>query len=185
MTAVIVTGAFVATKLWGDWHREAPFARDIETILYAFSIVVAGMVILLVFTREELVIADGFLTRRNLIGIPRRYPLDTIGGMARRDVTYLVGPPSQYVIVYDKQSRCLFKMNRVLWDPSDVRRLHAIAGGDGRTRLVTMSEFEAEFPGSIAYLITHPWVLIAIEFVVLLVLLIAIVSIQDALTSRL
>lgn len=185
MAGVLVAVAFGVIRLWGDWHHAAPVARDLEAILYAFLIVVAGLLILLVFTREELVIADGVLTRRNLLGVPIRYPLDTIGGMARRDVTYLVGPPSHYVIVYDKRNRCLFKMNRVIWDPSDVMRLHARVGGDGRMRPATMSEAEAEFPGSISWLITHAWVTIAIEFFVLLLLLFVLVSIQDALTSRL
>lgn len=156
-----------------------------ESILFAFAIILAGLVILLVFTREEVVIGDGVLERRNLLGVPSRYSLDAIGGVARRDVTYLFGPPSHYVIVYDEQHRCLFKMNRVIWDPGDVSRLHARLGGDGRTRRATMSEVEAEFPGSIAWLITHPWVLIALEFVVLLGVLFALVSIQDAIASRL
>jgi hypothetical protein len=185
VTAVVVTGAFVAARLWGDWHRATPVARDMEAILFAFLIILAGLVILLVFTREEVVVADGVLERRNVLGIPSRHSLDAVGGMARRDVTYLLGPPSHYVIVYDKQHRCLFKMNRVIWDPGDVSRLHARLGGDGRTRPATMSEVEAEFPGSIPWLITHPWLLIAMEFVVLLAALFALVSIQDAIASRL
>lgn len=186
VSALVVVGVFVVIRLWGDWHRVPIVARDLEAILFASSIVFAGLVILLVFTREELVIAGGTLTRRNLLGIPTRYPLDRIGGMARRDVTYLFArQPSQYIVVYDKQNRCLFKMNRVIWDPGDVRRLHAIVGGDGRTRLSTMSELAEEFPGSIAWPIAHPWATFAIEFAVLLVLLFALVSLQDAVTSRL
>jgi hypothetical protein len=154
-----------------------------EAILYAFLIVIAGLVVLLVFRREELTITDGVVTRRNLLGIPTKYKLDAIGGMARRDVDFVLVPqPTQYVVVYDKQNRCLFKMNRVIWDPADVRKLHAAVGGEGRTRRVSMFELEAEFPGSVAWLITHPWVLIGVEFVVLFALLVALVTLQDALT---
>lgn len=184
-TGVVVIVVYSAINVWASWRRGTPVERDMEVVLYASLILITLLVVLLVFQREELVVANGVLTRRNLLGLPRRYPLDAIGGMARRDVTYLVGRPAQYVIVYDKRNRCLFKMNRVIWDPADVRRLHAIVGGDGRTRLVTMGEAEEEFPGTVAWLITHPFVLIPLEFVVLLVVLFALVSLTDALTPRL
>ena len=57
-------------------------------------------------------------------------------------------------------------------------------GGDGRTHLVTSAELAEEFPASVAWLITHRVVLIAVEFAVLLVLLFAPVSLQDALTGK-
>ncbi len=163
----------------------APVARDIEVVGYAFLIVVAGLVILLVFTREELVVAGGVLTRRNLLGLPRRYGLDVIGGMARRDVTYLFArQPAQYVVVYDRHNRCLFKMYRVIWDPTDLGRLHAMVGGDVRTRPVTSAELAEEFPGSIAWPIAHPWASIAVEFALLLVFFFVLVTVIDPLISR-
>ena len=170
-----------ALTLWRD-RNAGPIARDMEAILYAGAIVVAALVVLLVFTREELVIADGVLTRRNLLGIPTRYGLDLIGGLARRDVDFVLVPrPQEYVVVYDRQKRSLFKMNRVIWDPADVRRLHAIVGGDGRTRRVTMFELAYEFPGSVPRLLYHPWILLAVELVVILVVIFGLVALQDAL----
>ena len=136
--------------------------------------------------REELVITGDALTRRNLFGVPKNYKLDAIGGMARRDVLFVLArEPARYVVVYDKQHRCLFKMNRVIWDPADVRGLHAIVGGDGRTQLVTSAELADEFPGSVAWLITHPLVGIAVEFAVLLTLIFGLVGLQEALTGKL
>ncbi len=171
-----------ALRLWRDWNGAGPITRDIETAIYAAAIVVAALVVLLVFTREELVIADGVLTRRNLLGIPTRYALDVIGGLARRDVDFFPVPrPTEYVVVYDKQKRSLFKMNRVIWDPADVRRLHAILGGEGRTRRVTMFDLAEEFPGSMPRLLYHPWILLAVELAVILVVILGIVALQDAL----
>ena len=60
-----------------------------------------------------------------------------------------------------------------------------MVGGDGRTQLVTSAELAEEFPGSVAWLITHPLVGIAVEFAVLLTLIFGLVTLQDALTGKL
>ena len=186
VAALVAAIVLTAINVAASWKRGTPVGRDMELVLYALLIVVSLLIVLLVFQREELVISGDVLTRRNLLGLPTSYKLDAIGGMARRDVLFVLArQPARYVVVYDKQHRCLFKMNRVIWDPADLRGLHALVGGDGRTQLVTSAELAEEFPGSVAWLITHPVVLIAVEFAVLLMLLFALVTLQDALTGKL
>jgi len=186
VAVVVLAAVLIPLNIAASLKHATSVERDMEVVIYAALVVVSSLVILLVFQREELVVAEGVMTRRNLLGMPKRYHLDAIGGMARRDVLFVLArQPARYMVVYDKQHRCLFKMNRVIWDPADVRKLHSIVGGDGKTQLVTSAELEHEFPGSLAWLITHPLVLIAVEFVVLLVILVALVSLADALSPKL
>jgi hypothetical protein len=185
VAVAILAAVLIPLNIAASWRRGTPVERDVVVVIYAALVVVSALVILLVFQREELVVADGLMTRRNLLGVPKRYELDAIGGMARRDVLFVLArQPARYVVVYDKQHRCLFKMNRVIWDPADVGKLHSIVGGDGKTQVVTSAELEDEFPGSVAWLLTHPLVLIAVEFAVLMGVLIALVSLTDALRPK-
>jgi hypothetical protein len=88
------------------------------------------------------------------------------------------------VIVYDKDHRCLFKMNRPFWDEEDIRRLHSFLGGQSKVERVPSLMLAEEFPGSVAWPVLHPFVLIAMELVAVVALIVGIVVIQDALTHR-
>lgn len=181
--ALFVCGSVAVVDLLA--LSKKPAQQEMEAVAFALLAVVFGMVTLLVFQREEIKVADGLVTRRNLLGIPTRYPLEQIGGMTRRDVIYIGSPrPQQSVVVYDTEHRCLFQMSRPLWDPADIRRLHARLGGDGRTQLVTSSELDAEFPGAVPWVIRHPFTMIAIEFGVVLAIVVSLVVLIDALSHR-
>lgn len=181
--ALVVCGFVAVVDVLALHHK--PAQQEFEAVAFALLAIAFGLVTLLVFQREELNVSNGILTRRNMFGIPTRYPLASIGGVTRRDVMYVGSPqPARLLIVFNKEHRCLFKMNRVIWDPSDVRRLHARLGGDGRTQLITSGELATEFPGSVPWVIEHPLSLFAFEAVVLIAVVVGLVALIDALPPR-
>jgi hypothetical protein len=181
--ALLVCAVVGAIDLVG--LRRRPAQLEVEAIVFALMAITLVTATLLVFRREEMKVAGGVLTRRNMLGIPTRYPLDRIGGMTRRDVMFIGSrQPARLVVVYDKDNRCLFTMSRLVWDPSDVRRLHARLGGDGRTRLVTSGELAEEFPRSVPWIVQHPLVLSGLTVVVTIGVLVLLLMIGDAMTHR-
>ena len=180
--AVALTSVLVGYQLWINWHTGARYPLVIS---WALFYAVFGILLVMFFRREEIILAGGRLTRWNLVGMAKAYAIDDIGGIARRDVDFpLVARPTQYVIVYDKDRRCLFKMNRPFWDAEDIRRLHAFLGGQSKVERVPWLMLADEFPGSVAWPLLHPFVSMALEFVAIAALIIGIVVIQDALTHR-
>ena len=181
--ALLVCGVVAAIDLVG--LRRRPAQLEVEAIVFALMAITAVIAALLVFRREEVKVAGRVLTRWNMLGIPTRYALDRIGGMTRRDVVYLGSrQPARLVVVYDTDNRCLFTMSRLVWDPNDVRRLHARLGGDGRTRLVTSGELAGEFPRSVPWIVQHPLVLAGLTCVVIVGVFILLLMIGDALSHR-
>lgn len=54
----------------------------------------------------------------------------------------------------------------------------------GSTPLLTSSELDAEFPGAVPWVIRHPFTMIAIEFGVVLAIVVSLVVLIDALSHR-
>jgi hypothetical protein len=182
LAAVALTSPLVGYQIWSNWQTGARYPLVIS---WALFYAIFGVLLVVFFRREEIVLAGGRLTRWNLVGVAKAYAIEDIGGMARRDVDFpLVARPTQYVIVYDKDHRCLFKMNRPFWDEEDIRRLHAFLGGQSKVERVPSLMLAEEFPGSVAWPVLHPFVLIAVELVAVVALIVGIVVIQDALTHR-
>jgi hypothetical protein len=182
LVSVAVTTPLVVYQIWTGWQTGARYPLVIFWVLFY---AVFGIFLVVFFRREEIVLAGGRLTRWNIVGMRKSYAIEDIGGMARRDVDFpLVARPTQYVIVYDKDHRCLFKMNRPFWDEEDIRRLHALLGGQSKVERVPWLMLADEFPGSVAWPVRHPFVLIAVEVVAIVALIVGIIVIQDALTHR-
>lgn len=183
VAACFVVAIVMALYLWRQWRD--PFGREVYAVAFTLLIVAFMLALLLVFRREEIKVAEGTLTRKNWLGIPRQYRLDGVGGMARRDMTVAFGPrPFQYVVVYDIGHRCLFKMSRPIWDPIDIKRLHAKLGGDSKVKLLSASELAEEFPGSVAWTLMHPMVSCVLQTVVMLTLFFGAIIVVEALRHR-
>ena len=169
----------VSIELWSHWRTPA---RGAIAIFWATFVVIFGVALLMLFRRAEIKVSPvGTLTRWNLIGVAKVYAVDEIGGMARRDVDFpLVAAPTQYVVVYDKQHRCLFKMDRPFWDPEHVSRLHAVLGGESKVERVSSSALAEEFPHSVPWVVNHPFVPILLGPILLLGVFVGVILVADA-----
>ena len=161
-------------------------ALDLAFLIpWAALVLIFAALTIIFFQRGELLLLDGALIRVNLFGIATRYALEEIGGMARRDVDYpLALGPTQYVVVYDRRRRCLFKMDRLLWDPGDIALLHSYFGGESGLQRVDSWTFAAEFPGSVPRILNHPFVILLVSPLLILALFIGILLVADAAARR-
>ncbi len=176
-TAAVLVFPAIGLQLWQNWHTEARLPLAAFWLIF---VVVFVVLMVAFFRREEIKLAGGKLTRWNLLGIARTYPVDEIGGMARRDVDYpFVARPTHYVVVYDRHRRCLFKMNRPFWSPGDIVQLHSFLGGVSAVQRVSVRDLEEEFPGSFVWPLRHPFVTFVVEFLVIATLIVGVVALQD------
>lgn len=148
---ILIRIAIYLKRDWGD-----PVTRGTDLAIYGVPLLILVAVLFVFFRSAEIQVSNGVLTRRNWLGLSRRYRLDAIGGIALRDViTPMARRDSRYAIVYDRQRRCRFKMIRDLWDPADIERLRRLLGGDPSVSTVSKAELAAEFPGSLPWAVRH------------------------------
>ena len=179
LMSIVLMAILATVQLWSYWRTPA---RGAIAIFWAAFAAIFGVALLMLFRRAEIKVSPaGTLTRWNLIGMAKVYAVDEIGGMARRDVDFpLVAAPTQYVVVYDKQHRCLFKMDRPFWDPEDVGRLHSVLGGESKVERVSSQALADEFPHSVPWVVNHPFVPILLGPILLFGVFVGVILVADA-----
>jgi hypothetical protein len=117
--------------------------------------------LLLTFQNAALVLSDNDLTVVNWLGMQRRYPATTLGGVLRRSIWYPgMGRPIPRYFVIASSGRAAAVLDERLWDASELGHLWQRLGihPEGRAdTFVTAKDLSAEYPGLISSWQLHPY----------------------------